>query len=110
MKQRIRLTESDLHKIVKESVNMILNEVFTDTIASARDSAKDKWSKLRSKYPFNNPRVERAYDQYDNFNKEYQQRYNSGNEAKKARMQKNLEDIRNGVRKYKSGVGWQNGE
>ena len=27
MKQRIRLTESDLHKIVKESVKRILNEV-----------------------------------------------------------------------------------
>jgi hypothetical protein len=27
MKQRIKLTESDLHKIVKESVNKVLNEV-----------------------------------------------------------------------------------
>lgn len=28
MKQRIRLTESDLHKIIKKSVNRILNESF----------------------------------------------------------------------------------
>ena len=27
MKQRIRLTESDLHRIVKESVNRVLNEI-----------------------------------------------------------------------------------
>ena len=27
MKQIIKLTESDLHKIVKESVNKVLNEV-----------------------------------------------------------------------------------
>lgn len=27
MKKRIRLTESDLHRIVKESVNKILNEI-----------------------------------------------------------------------------------
>ena len=27
MKQIIRLTESDLHRIVKESVNKILNEI-----------------------------------------------------------------------------------
>ena len=27
MKQRIRLTESDLHRIVKESVNRVLSEV-----------------------------------------------------------------------------------
>ena len=30
MKQRIRLTESDLHRIVKESVNKILNEGIED--------------------------------------------------------------------------------
>ena len=28
MKQRIRLTESDLHRIVKESVNRILKEAY----------------------------------------------------------------------------------
>ena len=27
MKQRIRLTESDLHRIVKEAVNKVLNEI-----------------------------------------------------------------------------------
>ena len=27
MKQKIRLTEGDLHKIIKESVNRILNEI-----------------------------------------------------------------------------------
>ena len=27
MKRRIRLTESDLHRIVKESVNKVLNEI-----------------------------------------------------------------------------------
>lgn len=33
-KQVIRLTESDLHRIVKESVNMILNEGFFDKMKS----------------------------------------------------------------------------
>ena len=30
MKRRIRLTESDLHRIVKESINRMLNEEFND--------------------------------------------------------------------------------
>ena len=29
MKRRIRLTESDLHRIVKKSVNRVLKEAFT---------------------------------------------------------------------------------
>lgn len=29
-KQIVRLTESDLHRIIKESVNNILNEAFSD--------------------------------------------------------------------------------
>lgn len=33
-KQIIRLTESDLHRIVKESVNMVLNEGFFDKMKS----------------------------------------------------------------------------
>lgn len=37
MKQRIRLTESDLHRIIKESVNKILNEVegYENTMSKA---------------------------------------------------------------------------
>lgn len=37
MKQRIRLTESDLHRIVKESVNRILLELNRSTMQSAYD-------------------------------------------------------------------------
>ncbi len=40
MKRRIRLTESDLHKIVKESVNRMLNEINTDTAISAHKKAQ----------------------------------------------------------------------
>ena len=37
MKQIIRLTEGDIHKIVKESVNRILKEDFEQDFNSARD-------------------------------------------------------------------------
>ena len=39
MKQRIRLTESDLHRIVKESVNRVLNEVSADLADRAAGKA-----------------------------------------------------------------------
>ena len=41
MKQKIRLTESDLHRIVKESVNKILMEQV------AQESVKDLWDSER---------------------------------------------------------------
>ena len=39
MKNRIRLTESDLHRIIKESVKRALNELDYKTLASAGDKA-----------------------------------------------------------------------
>jgi hypothetical protein len=41
MKKAIRLTESDLHRIIKESVNMILKEGDWKTFASAAESDED---------------------------------------------------------------------
>lgn len=41
MKQRIRLTESDLHKVIKESVKKILNELAPQTYESAKEKAKE---------------------------------------------------------------------
>ena len=41
-KKLIRLTESDLHQIVKESVNKILNELDYQTYMSARDKAAER--------------------------------------------------------------------
>ena len=47
MKNRIRITESDLHRIIKESVNRVLNEVSTDTL----HNAYQKSQKLTMKMP-----------------------------------------------------------
>lgn len=37
-KKLIRLTENDLHKIVKESVNRVLNETIPSKVASKKDA------------------------------------------------------------------------
>lgn len=42
MKQKIRLTESDLHRIVKESVNKVLTELDWRTYANAGKKAHDE--------------------------------------------------------------------
>lgn len=39
-KKLIRLTESDLHRIVKKSVNRVPNEINTDTAISAHKKAQ----------------------------------------------------------------------
>lgn len=49
MKRRIRLTESDLHRVIKESVNTILNEISLDTAKSAYYKAYDNEENLLSK-------------------------------------------------------------
>jgi hypothetical protein len=41
MKRKVRLTESDLHNIIKESVNSILNEISLDIAKSAYYKAYD---------------------------------------------------------------------
>ena len=41
MKQKIRLTESDLHRIVKESVNRVLNEISYQKAQAAYQASQD---------------------------------------------------------------------
>ena len=57
MKQRIRLTESELHRLIKESVNNILSELDWKTYANAAKKRykqaslnlrdKNKWEKSK---------------------------------------------------------------
>ena len=107
MKKLVRLTESDLHRIVKESVDRILSETSTDTVDACCGAAYKKYQRAKSQYASNDPRVQKAKNQVDFFNKEIDKRYEEGNDAKKARIVQNREDRRNGSRKYKSGIGWR---
>ena len=47
MKRITRLTESDLHRIVKEPVKRVLNEVSIDTLQRAQDKAFDEYDSIR---------------------------------------------------------------
>ena len=47
-KKHIRLTESDLHRIVKRSVNKVLNE----SIEQEREDHKKMWSHINDAYNY----------------------------------------------------------
>ncbi len=77
-KQLIRLTESDLHKIIKESVNRILNEIDWRTYDLAAKTAEDAYIKAPSheekrvkqyqRDKFKNAAIARQNKQYDGVN------------------------------------------
>lgn len=49
MKKQVRLTENDLKKAVKESVNILLNEMPTGKKIQFRDDKRDVWYKFASR-------------------------------------------------------------
>ena len=74
MKQIIRLTESDLHRIVKETVNRVLNEgysmpdfVITSIIVNGEDVSNEFFNnfgnRFESKYAFS-PRLNQFLKKY----------------------------------------------
>ena len=77
MKRRIRLTESDLHRIIKESVNQILNEISYKTAHKASEEAlyksqnfhkngdsKNGWKKYQQSVRLGNEAHNRYKDEY----------------------------------------------
>ena len=108
MKQTIRLTESDLHKIVKESVNKILNEISLDTIGSADSQAQEKYNNYRRKYGENDPRTQKVKKQQQMFSGKVADEYVKGNLSKRARILSNQEKRMKGERTYVNGKGWRN--
>lgn len=110
MKRRIRLTESDLHRIVKEAVRRTITEITDDTIYSARQKSLDKLITLNQQYGEYDPRTQHARDQYDFFRKSWDDEYDQGNTARKAKMKQRAYDQRYGKRRYVSGKGWRNEE
>ena len=108
MKQTIRLTESDLHKIVKESVNRVLNEISLDTIDSANSQAIEKYNNYKRKYGENDPRTQKVKKQQQMFSGKFSDEYAKGNLSKGARMLSNQEKRMKGERTYVNGKGWRN--
>ena len=52
MKKLVRLTEGDLHKIVKESVKRVLNE---DVRTYSADELRQKWNDTGNSYKYAHP-------------------------------------------------------
>ena len=68
MKRITRLTESDLHRIVKESVKRVLNEVSIDTLQRAQDKAFDEYdSEWLGNDDYDIDFASKRYRQYDAF-------------------------------------------
>ena len=74
-KNRIRLTESDLHRIVKESVKRVLNEVSTDTLHNAYQKSQDLTNKLPNFS--DDPKVQRRFRQKHAFGNELEKRHSN---------------------------------
>ena len=74
-KNRIRLTESDLHRIVKESVKRVLNEVSTDTLHNAYQKSQDLTKKLPNLS--RDPKVQRKFRQKHAFGNELEKRHSN---------------------------------
>lgn len=89
--KRIRLTESDLHRIVKESVMRIM-ETSDEKLARAMQGARAKRLRAANGKGTDSNAYLAAKDQEDYFNKEFKRRYDSGNVRRKARLDKASED------------------
>lgn len=74
-KNSIRLTESDLHRIVKESVKRVLNEVSTDTLHNAYQKSQDLTKKLPNLS--RDPKVQRKFRQKHAFGNELEKRHSN---------------------------------
>ena len=75
MKRITRLTESDLHRIVRESVKRVLNEVSTDTLHNAYQKSQDLTKKLPNLS--RDPKVQRRFRQKHAFGNELGKRHSN---------------------------------
>ena len=75
MKRITRLTESDLHRIVRESVKRVLNEVSTDTLHNAYQKSQDLTNKLPNLS--RDPKVQRKFRQKHAFGNELEKRHSN---------------------------------
>ena len=75
MKRTIRLAESELHRIVKESVKRALNEVSTDTLHNAYQKSQGLTMKLPN--VTHDPKVQRKFRQKHAFGNELRKRHSN---------------------------------
>ena len=94
-KNTIRLTESQLHKLIKESVKMALNEISDDTLKRAEAKARAEFDDAWSNSPY-----------WDDWDGEYPE-----HDKFLAKRERQMKKFRNELRrrgKWDEGNGWQN--
>ena len=109
----IRITESDIHRMVNESVHRLLKEISKDTVGSARDGARKKYHKMKNDPKYSEDEKVNALKQYWFFDNEYSNRRNMKKDphgftrqtdsTHKAKFDKHERERREGKRKYKDG-------
>ena len=92
----IRLTESDLHRIVEESVNKVLNEIDYSSMPTGDFTERNNWWKTQVDNDFPNHGIENSKDwqqQYDRLeaDKKNQDKLNAKKEKENARIAKQAE-------------------
>ena len=120
-KQIIRLTESDLHRIVKESVNKVLTELDWKTYANAAkkaderamDIARKPENKYLSTYQYNdgdkavyNKNRKRTADFVDAAKKSFDDKYAYQDDTTKVHSERDIIPMLNGVAGYENGGKW----
>ena len=101
--KKIRLTESDLRDMVSRAVYRIMEETgfSPETLHSAAEKARRKFYAA----PQGSPEVQKRFDQLSFFNGELNRKY--GRSARsQANIDKRLQDVKDGKRKYVPGRGW----
>lgn len=110
MKRTIKLTESDLHRIIEQVINEMPS---LDTGFAASEKAYRNAHYAKSKYGDNDPRTRRAYDQYKNINGHYQNQkkkeIGTDEYSERRAINRAVRDgqIRRGELGYVSGKGWR---
>lgn len=102
MKKIVKLTESDLHRVIKESVNNILSELDWRTYQSASDKAYNKADATKNKYE-KDRRNKQGFD-FDisakkRINKQYNLPTNFDNEVRNGNMRPTQGQLKNATRR-----------
>ena len=130
-KQRIRLTESDLHDIIKESVNQILNErvdegpmdfmksMFGQGKKKTQNYVNDKREKINNRMTKAKEAVQGAYNNakdtvqgaYDNVKQGAQTMYrNAQQDSRQANIQKSFQKFQSELEQYAANGGFNGNE
>ena len=72
----LKITEQDLHRIIKESVNKVLNEISDDTVGATYDKLAAKRREMYNDPKYTDAERRHIADRVEKMGKEYHKRRN----------------------------------